>query len=200
MKKLMLAGLVSVAVIGCSSAPKDAYTKRAELERERNKEAMEMTIKQAPKWMDELPASASAIFANASEDSANYEMSREKAKTRALGKICMSSGGEVNKDTRVYRLDSGRTSTEHSESAVQAVCNRIKVTGVEIAKLDGGERAIKTIALPNGMYRTYVLVVLPLGDANTLRKEQISEGLARDAEKRAEKRFENMQERNKTQN
>ena len=55
------------------------------------------------------------------------------------------------------------TSTEASELAVRSICPDVDITGVETTEL-------KHIA-EGGRIRTYILVALPIGGANTLRKE-----------------------------
>ena len=85
-----------------------------------------------------------------------------KAKADAYGKICMLAGGSATQQTKIYRTDSATTSTEMSEMALRTNCKSVDLTGVEI-------RDIKRMP-EGGRFRVYVLVALPTGDANLLRK------------------------------
>jgi hypothetical protein len=89
-------------------------------------------------------------------------MADHKAKADAYGKICMAAGGTASQQTKIYRTDSEATSTEFSEMALRTSCKSVDLTGVEV-------KEIKHIA-EGPRFRTYVLVALPTGDANILRK------------------------------
>jgi hypothetical protein len=115
--------------------------------------------------MSKLPENTpNVVYASATAVSGDMGMADEKAKVIALGKICTSAGGTVDKTSKVYMLDSGNTTQERSEMAIRSKCRQIDVTGVEAVK-------IQRIA-EGTRYRTYVLVALPLGDANILKREK----------------------------
>jgi hypothetical protein len=157
--------LVSVSLVALLSAcgtTQDHYEKRATAERERLEKQAENAVDQAPDWMIDVPISNNAVFETGTGISLDWSMSDIKAKADAYGKICMAAGGTVNQRTKIYRADSEKTSTEFSEMAMRTGCNEVDLTGVEVKK-------IKHIA-EGGRIRTYVLVALPTGDANLLKK------------------------------
>lgn len=162
MKKLLT--LLPFVALLAACGTTDPMAKRAEQERERQERYVERTIDKAPKWMTDLPTSSSAIYAAGTSVSGDYSMALQKAKADAYGRICMGVGGTASQQTKIYRTDSEATSTEFSEMALKTSCKEVDLTGVEIAK-DG----IKMIAEGN-RYRAYVLVVMPTGDANILRR------------------------------
>ncbi len=162
MKKFLT--LIPVIALLAACGTSDPYQKRAEQERERQEKLVERTIDKAPKWMTELPVSSSAVYAAGTSVSGDYSMAIQKAKADAYGKICMSVGGTASQQTKIYKTDSEATSTEFSEMAIKSSCKSVDLTGVEVSK-DG----IKMISEGN-RYRAYVLVVMPTGDANVLRR------------------------------
>jgi hypothetical protein len=165
MKKLFLIFPVVATLVACGTT--DPYEKRANLERERQDRAAERAIDRAPKWMTKLPDSKDAVYANGTAVSRDFAMSDEKAKVIALSKICMAAGGEVDKSSKVYMNDTESVSTENSETAIRSMCRRVDVTGTEV---------VETVHVSeNGRFRTYILVALPIGDANKLqiRKDQL---------------------------
>jgi hypothetical protein len=162
MKKLFT--LLPLVALLAACGTTDPMAKRAEQERDRQERYVERTIDKAPKWMTDLPTSSSAIYAAGTSVSGDYSMALQKAKADAYGRICMGVGGTASQQTKIYRTDSEATSTEFSEMALKTSCKEVDLTGVEIAK-DG----IKMIAEGN-RYRAYVLVVMPTGDANILRR------------------------------
>jgi hypothetical protein len=165
MKNFIVLAMVSV-LAACSSAPKDAYERRAYEERERQEKYAEAAIDKAPKWMTELPKSKSAIYASATETSSNMSMADEKAKQHAFGNICMAAGGEVDKQSKLYRADVGEQSVENSSVAIRGMCRTVDISGAEIVE-------IKRVA-EGPRFRTFVLVALPTGTANAVqqRKDQ----------------------------
>ena len=160
MKKALL--LIPVVAMLAACGTTDPYGKRAEQERGRQEKYVERAIDKAPKWMFELPTSSSAIYESGSGVSADFSFADHKAKADAYGKICMAAGGTADQRTKIYRTDSDVASTELSEMAMRTSCKNVDLTGVEV-------KEIKRVA-EGTRFRVYVLVALPTGDANILRK------------------------------
>lgn len=165
MFKIIFAATVSVLLVACGTS--DPYEKRANAERERQDRAAERAVSQAPKWMDKLPESKDAVYANGTAISRDMSMADMKAKTIALSHVCMAAGGEVDKSSKIFMVDNESASSEHSEVAIRSMCRRVDVSGAEVVE-------VKRIA-ENGRIRTYMLVSLPIGEANAIqkRKDQI---------------------------
>jgi len=160
MKKVFILLPIIAALTACGTS--DPYQKRAEQEYERREKLAERVIDKAPKWMTELPVSKSAVYEAGTAVSSDFSMADQKAKADAYGKICMTAGGTTSQRTKIYRTDSEATSTEFSEMALRSSCKEVDLTGVEV-------KEIKRIN-EGGRYRTYVLVALPTGDANVLKR------------------------------
>jgi type IV secretory pathway TrbL component len=160
MKKFLL--LIPIVALMTACGTSDPYAKRAEQEREYKNKLAERAIDKAPKWMTEIPTSSSAVFEAGTAVSSDFAFADDKAKAIAYGRICMLAGGTASQFTNVYRTDSEATSTEFSEMAIRTKCKSVDLTGAEV-------KEIKRIT-EGGRFRTYVLVALPTGDANILRK------------------------------
>jgi hypothetical protein len=118
-------------------------------------------ISQAPEWMTKLPKSANAVYESATATSGDFAMADMKAKAIAYAKICTAAGGKVRSQTKVFTQDNGTTTTEMSEMAIRSLCPDIDITGVETVEM-------KHVADGNRI-RTYVLVALPIGNANVMK-------------------------------
>ena len=185
MKKLFII-LPIVAVMAACSSNKDPYEKRASEERERREAQVSKSIDQAPKWMTELPKSTSAVYQNGTSVSPDMSMSVNKAKTVAFGKICMSAGGRVNQQSKIYRTDSDNASTEFSELAIKSFCPSVDITGVEI---------VETKMVSEGSrFRTYVLIALPTGTANPMARERDAREQRRVSETRSREAFKELEQ------
>ena len=96
----------------------------------------------------------------------------------------MAAGGKVDQQSKIFMQDTSATSTEFSELAIKSMCPSVDITGVEI-------REVKRIA-EGGRFRTYVLVVLPTGEANALQRRKDQLKLNNRAEQRSTEAFKEM--------
>lgn len=160
MKKILTVLPIVAILSACGTT--DVYQKRADNERERQEKYVERVIDKAPKWMIETPISNSAVYAAGTSASGDYSFAFQKAKADAYGKICMTAGGTASQRTKVYKADTATSSSELSEMVIRSQCKDVDLTGVEVSE--------RKIISEGTRFRAYVLVVLPTGDANILRK------------------------------
>lgn len=167
-----------VLLSACSSDP---YLERAKYQREQQTEAVETTLDKAPDWMTDYPKSEAAIYSSGTASSGDYSMALHKAKADAFGKICMTAGGRTSQRTKIYKMDTADNSSEISEMILRTACKEVDVTGAEVAE--------KLIVQQQNRFRAYVLIALPLGDANVLKKEKDAMHLHEIAAQRAPSAF-----------
>lgn len=180
MKKTLIV-LPVVAMLAACGTTKDPYERRADAERQRQEKNVARTLDQAPDWMIKPPISNSAVYAAGTASSGDFSMAVHKAKADAYGKVCMSAGGSANQRTKVYKNDTATASSEVSEMVTLMKCQEVDITGVEVAD--------KKIIQEGNRYRAYVLIVLPTGDANVLRKAKDQRLADQAATVRADKAF-----------
>lgn len=179
MKKVLL--LLPVVAILAACGTTDPYQKRADNERAYKERQVERAIDQAPKWMIQTPISNSAVYASGTAASGDYSMALHKAKADAYGKICMTAGGTASQRTKVYKADTADSSAEVSEMILRTSCKEVDLTGVETSD--------KKIVADGNRFRAYVLIALPTGDANILRKAKDQAKLNELAARRAPDAF-----------
>ena len=179
MKKALLLLPIVAALAACGTT--DPYGKRADVERARQEKYVDRVIDQAPKWMLQVPVSTSAVYAAGTSASGDYSMAFQKAKADAYGKICMTAGGTASQRTKIYKADTADSSTELSEMVLRTSCKEVDLTGVETAE--------KKIVAEGNRFRAYVLVALPTGDANILKKAKEQAKLNEIAARRAPEAF-----------
>jgi len=154
MKKLLIVGAVTGLLSACGTTQYQAQTGPTPSQQQ-------SAISQAPEWMSRVPKSANAVYESASATSTDFAMADMKAKAIAYAKICTAAGGKVRSQTKVFMQDNGTTTVEQSELAIRSMCADIDITGVETVEM-------KHVAEGNRI-RTYVLVALPIGAANTMK-------------------------------
>ena len=188
MKHFIALALVAT-LAACSSTPKEQYERRAYEENQKREKQVELAIDKAPKWMTELPKSNSAVYANGTAVSPDFSMADEKAKVIAFGKICMAAGGEVDKNSKVFRADVGEQSVENSSMAIRAMCRTVDVSGAEVVE-------IKRIA-EGSRFRSYVLVALPTGAANQIQQRRDQIRAQQQVQQQADREFKSMDQQGK---
>jgi hypothetical protein len=191
MKLKLAIGAMVLTLVGCSSTSSDPYQRRADAERERQEKYAERAIDKAPKWMEKLPESKSAVYAAGTATSPDFAMADEKAKTIAFGKICMAAGGEVDKNSRMFRADVGEQSVENSSVAIRSMCRTVDVTGAEVVE-------VKRLA-EGSRFRSYVLVALPTGTANPMQQRRDQNQARRTAQAQSDAAFREMDQRPRRQ-
>jgi len=160
MKKLALVVAVAGFLSACGTTGN--YSTRADLYPTGPSPKQQAdAVSQAPEWMSKLPKSANAVYESATATSGDFAMADMKAKAIAYAKICTSAGGKVRSQTKVFTQDNGTTTTEMSEMAIRSICPDIDITGVETVEM-------KHVADGNRI-RSYVLVALPIGNANVMK-------------------------------
>lgn len=178
MKPLVLVPLLVAVLSGCASKPSDRYDRRVYEERQRQTQEVKSAISNAPRWMTELPRSDSAVYENGTAVSRDMAMAVNKAKTIAYGKVCVSAGGRVDQQSRMFMTDREDTSVEISELAIRSFCPAVDISGAE---------TVETRMVPEGnRFRAYVLIALPTGEANTIQRANRQRELRRSAEQQQE--------------
>ena len=197
--KKVLAIIPLMALVACSATkpapapapvsqapvlPTETYDNRAAVSQIDREAQVNRSVTQAPDWMNKLPVSNNAVYANGSAVSSDMSMADYKAKLFAFGKICMAAGGRVDQQSKIFMQDTAVASTEISELAIKSMCPSVDITGVEI-------RETKRIS-EGGRFRTYVLVALPTGEANALQKRKDQLKLNNRTEQRSNEAFKEM--------
>lgn len=184
MKKLVLVSAIAGVLTACGST-KTNYSAQFSAPNTLQTQQMASAIAQAPEWMSKLPKAAGYVFENGTATSGDFAFADIKAKSMAYAKICTAAGGKVRSQVKIFRSDSGDSSTDHSEMALRSMCPDVDITGVETVEM-------KHVSEGNRI-RTYVLVALPIGDKNVLKS-------ARDAQNRAPEAFRELDDITRPQN
>ena len=180
MKKTLL--LIPIVAMLAACGTTDPYGKRADMERERQVSTQERILDKTPDWFNKIPSSASAVYEAGFGSSFNLSDADAYAKNDAYGKLCMTAGGKTAQQTKTYSSEGENSRTQINERVTKSVCPNVDLTGVE-------QNQIKRIITPNGKINTYVLVALPTGDANILRKAKEAHAERELAMKRAPEAF-----------
>jgi hypothetical protein len=108
------------------------------------------------------------------------------ARTNALSDICYSAGGTVDSQTKQFETSASRTSS--IEKATRTRCNAVDVTGVETyGAKNVGDNPV--VIRSGDQFTAYVLLALPTGDANVLRRSREQAKVNEQSARRAPEAF-----------
>ena len=184
MKKALL--LIPIVAVLAACGTTDKYGQIAEQEQKTRIRSAEKILDKTPKWCDKLPDSSSAVYECGFGSSFNKADSLSYASAEAYGLICMTAGGRTSQQTKMYSSEGERSRTQVNERATKSSCPSVDLTGVQREK-------IEQFVTPDGRINTYVLIALPTGDANILKRAKEAHAERDSALKRAPEAFKELQ-------
>ena len=164
--KFVVATAVLLSVVGTSVAGEYDIVK-----------AEPVAMPSAPSWFVKMPNDTpDMIFAAATAVSVDMQMAIDKARLQAERKLVEMHGSKINSLTKSNRTDTGDNMIESTSVTVQKNAN---------GELIGAQRVDSQVAFDGQKYRAFVLLRLPLSDNNILRKERVNTQTRKEAELRA---------------
>lgn len=191
MKKLLTVVAITGLLTACGSTkPSGGIDNRAAVLQAQQTQNVNSALDQAPAWMTKVPKSDNAIYAVGTSVSSDFSMADLKAKTLAYAKVCTAAGGMIRSQTKIYQRDTETGSSESSEVAIRSMCADVDISGVETVDVKRVREGTR--------FRVYVLVALPHGEANLIRKQRANEESTRDTMRRAPEAFKELDNITKT--
>jgi len=123
-------------------------------------QAVRNAVSQIPDWFVEVPRVENTIHAGGDGVSGSISGAIAQARANAFEGICQAAGGKVRSQTKVFRTDTEKSSTSVSTTAIRNLCPDVDVTGAVVEK--------RKIIQDGSRFRAYLLVALPVGEANVL--------------------------------
>lgn len=126
------------------------------------------------KFFDKSDNEKECIFGVATAVSPDLQLSIEKAKMMAKSELADIIKGEMNKESKQFIKELGKTETKTVVTEVEtAILNKIENTPVR-----GYEIFAQDVTLTkNGYYRTWIGMRLPLGEFNKMYKYTVEEAV-----------------------
>ena len=145
---------------GSPEAKFKIINERNEIKKEKVIESQEATLDERPKWCDETPSSNYAIYACGMGESSSINIANSKANLQAKNLLAERQGTEI--------MSNIEQSLSEVSGNVQDVF-RQAIRNVTASKEIAGFKKIKSkVNSINGKYQYYVLLELPIGEANAV--------------------------------
>lgn len=173
--------MAALCISACSTT--SVYEKQAEKARVQAIAVQKAAVNNMPSWYVNPPANdANAIYATGTAASASLSSAEANATNIALGKICNVLNSKATQTSNFFQRDVNGDTHEVSETVIKTRCETANITGYVV-------QSREVVVDPAGRARTYVLVALPLGLANTIATAQQSDRNRSNAVSRAASAF-----------
>jgi hypothetical protein len=186
--KLVILAAAALTLVGCASNPAVTATSPAPIQTAAPAAVVAPKPSTgAPEWFVRLPVSTETmVYAAGTAVSTDEQMAYDKARMAAERKLVEQAHAVITTQTKSFRNDTGRDLQERFETVTRKNAQG-QIVGV---------RQVDSQAHYDGrQYKVYVLIQLPLGEANTQQAAQIRAQSQREAEFRA-RRAEQEMDRN----
>lgn len=131
------------------------------------------TVTAAPAWFIQLPESTNEmVFAAATATSVDEQMAYSKARMFAEQKLVEQTRSVIRSQTKSYRNDTGNAMVESFETVIRKNAN---------GELIGAQRVDSQVTHDGRQYKVYVLLRLPLGEANKMAQDREARQLRKEA-------------------
>lgn len=146
------------------------------------------TIKKSPDWFLNPPSDTNYLFSSATATSQDYQLAIDKAQTIAKRSLSQQMGERVGNLTKQFQEEigsSGDSEILQSFSAITKTVTQHTLMGVKTDK--------REMTTEKGVYRAYVLMSLPIGEANRQLMENIKANKALLTKLRATEAFKELE-------
>lgn len=132
------------------------------------------TVVQAPEWFVRLPEdTAEMTFAVGTATSTDEQMAYDKARMAAERKLVEQMYARISTQTNSFRADRGSTMIENFQQVTRKNAR---------GELAGAQRVDSQTTHDGRVYKVYVLLRLPMGEANTAQNRRDQARAQREAE------------------
>ncbi len=177
MKKSIIAIISVMYLISCQSSknpinttlPEDYEADEEKIVAQKKIE-MNTSVEEIPEWFLEEDEQGNLLTAKATATSSDLQMSLEKAMITAKREIASKIEEIISSKTKQFLKDTGKN--ENSKSFDETTITSIsRIDNVELSGLKVSNKKIVNLGTK---YRSYVMIVYPVGDANKILVNKIN--------------------------
>ena len=186
--------LASISLLAACSSPKPGSPEsvRAQ-EQEQQKTAVknvETAISKTPAWMLNPPQDINSIFTTGEGISPRMQLAIDVAEGMARRDLAFRLGGLVSAKISQIAEQTGTA----TDIEVQEALNSVTKTAAMEKNVAGYVREKVELAAEGANYKAFVLLRLPIGEANKIAADQIKKSKVLDTKLRASKAFQDLEQ------
>lgn len=173
----VLVGLLTALGAACSSGPSPNPNLAPLNDRER-------TLASQPSWYVNVPTDTNNLYAAATETSRDLQMALDKAKLRARTELATQVEAKIESRQKLFGQETG------ADTASELMRQFDDAQKVIVSQVINGTRVAQQVTVPEGeVFRSYVLMQMPVGPANVALMSRIRQNALMYTRLRATKAF-----------
>lgn len=184
--KMTSALAVVMALGACAVTPPPGSPESRALMEQKRMEAMREAADERPSWMETPERSDSAIYGTGTYMSTDLQMAISASTAFAKVQLATALGNEISGILEGDQTDIDGELMSEMNQVLKDVTVKVKLTGAEVKE--------RKIVIEGDKYRVYVLLELPLGDANYLKKEIVKQSKRSAAAGKSKKLMDKLEE------
>lgn len=186
--------LVTASLLaGCAAPPpgSPAATAAAEQKKQEARVAnVQASVDEAPSWFSAPPMDAHSLYAPGTATSADMQMAMDKATLSAKRSLADTLKGTLSSKMKEFITESG----SGEDPAITSESERITSNLITETSLAGYSRTQSKLVPQGSLYRAYVLLQYPIGNANRLLMDRVKQDKVMESKLRASKAFQDLEQ------
>lgn len=187
--------LVTAALLaGCATNPEPgtpAATAAAEQKKQQARIAgVQASVDEAPSWFTAPPMDANSLFAPGTATSADMQMAMDKATLSAKRQLADVLKGSLSSKMKEFISESGTG----EDPMITSESERITSNLITETNLAGYLRPQSKLVPQGSVYRAYVLLQYPIGNANRILMDRVKQDKVMESKLRASKAFQELEQ------
>jgi hypothetical protein len=180
MKRILLSLAIVVGLVGCASNPQTKVEQTGAPVKAQSKFEQDVAYGKElkiPSWFVQPPESTpQSIFSAGEATGPNLGMTMHKAMLDADAKLAFQMKSKIKSMSKSFKTDNGKYGAESSELLIR------KLTSVTVV---GHQQVDSQITQEGRVYRVFVLMRYPMGEANRLLQESMAQSMQEQTQTRA---------------
>ncbi|WP_235062873.1 hypothetical protein [Paramagnetospirillum caucaseum] len=186
----LAAGLLA----GCATNPAPgtpAATAAAEQRRQEARVAnVQASVEEAPAWFTAPPMDGNSLYAPGTATSADMQMAMDKATLSAKRGLADTLKGSLSSKMKEFISESG----SGEDPVITSESERITSNLITETSLAGYSRTQSKLVPQGSVYRAYVLLQYPIGNANRILMDRVKQDKVMESKLRASKAFQDLEQ------
>jgi hypothetical protein len=152
--------------------------------------AIQASVDEAPSWFTAPPKDANSLFAPGTASSADMQMAMDKATLSAKRQLADVLKGSLSSRMKDFISESG----SDMDPVVTRESERITSNLITETNLAGYSRSQSKLVPQGSVYRAYVLLQYPMGNANRILVDRVKQDKVMESKLRASKAFQELEQ------
>lgn len=186
--------LIAAALLaGCATPEPGSPAARAAAEQKKQEArvaGVQASVDDAPRWFTQPPADADSLYAPGTATSGDMQMAMDKATLSAKRSLADTLRGSLSSKLKEFISESGTG----EDPVILTESERVTSNLITETSLAGYSRTETKLVPQGAIYRAYVLLQYPMGNANRILMDRVKQDKMLESKLRASKAFQELEQ------